>query len=96
MPQEKSLNQQQEESTSNESRRSFLKQSSILTAFAVVPSSLVKATESELDEKVASYFEKVPLSIEVNGRSQQLSNERNKFGLSVRVTFQNNFLHSVE
>ena len=58
-----------------ESRRSFLKQSSLLTALALTPPALVKAAEKELDEKAASYFEKVPLSLEVNGVKHNLSVE---------------------
>lgn len=59
----------------NESRRNFLKQSSMLTALAVAPPSFVKAAASEFDEKAAAVFEKVPLSIEVNGVSHKLSIE---------------------
>jgi xanthine dehydrogenase YagT iron-sulfur-binding subunit len=56
-------------------RRSFLKQSSLLTALAVAPPALVKAAASELDEKAASYFEQVPLSIGINGINHKLSIE---------------------
>ena len=58
-----------------ESRRNFLKQSSLLTALALTPPALLKAAEKELDEKAASYFEKVPLSLEVNGVRHNLSVE---------------------
>jgi len=57
------------------SRRRFLKQSSALTAIALTPPALIKAAEKKLDEKTAGYFEKVNLSIEVNGVSHQLSVE---------------------
>src|SRR4028118_404383 len=59
----------------NEGRRNFLKQSSALTALAVTPPALVKAAEAGLDEKAAGYFEKMPLSIEVNGVNHNLSIE---------------------
>lgn len=59
----------------NDARRTFLKQSSLIVALAVAPSSLVKAAESKLDEKAASYFEQVPLSLEVNGVTHNLSIE---------------------
>ncbi len=66
---------EQEEQHPNEGRRNFLKQSSLLTALAVTPPSLLKAAELKWDEKAASYFEKVPLSLEVNGKAYQLSVE---------------------
>ena len=75
MAQKKSHNYQQEDKYPNEGRRNFLKQSSLLTALAVTPPYLVKATESKLDEKAAAYFEKVSLSIDINGISHKLSIE---------------------
>ncbi len=48
-------------------RRDFLKKSSFLTAIALTPTSLVKAAESGLDEKIAAVFEKIPINITVNG-----------------------------
>ena len=59
----------------HEARRKFLKQSSALAAVALATPVLVKAAESELDEKAAGYFEQVPLQIEVNGVKHQLSFE---------------------
>ncbi len=56
-------------------RRNFLKQSSLLTALAVAPPSLLKAAENKLDEKAAGLFEKQTLKIEVNGKLHQLSLE---------------------
>lgn len=58
-----------------ESRRNFLKNSSILTAIAVTPGIVAKAAENDLGEKIASAFEKVPLKIEINGVKQNLSVE---------------------
>jgi len=75
MPQKKLPPQQQADQFPNEGRRDFLKQSSILTALAVTPPCLVKAARSELDEKAAGYFERLPLSIEVNGVNHKLSLE---------------------
>jgi xanthine dehydrogenase YagT iron-sulfur-binding subunit len=59
----------------HEGRRRFLKQSSALTAIALTPAAVIKAAEKKLDEKAAGYFEKVNLSIEVNGTAHQLSVE---------------------
>ncbi|GGG49007.1 (2Fe-2S)-binding protein [Hymenobacter glacieicola] len=62
-------------SAHDEARRSFLKQSSLLTAMALVPGPLVQAASAELDEKVAAVFEKIPLKLEVNGIKHKLSVE---------------------
>ncbi|GAB2787073.1 hypothetical protein GCM10027175_27020 [Hymenobacter latericoloratus] len=59
----------------DEARRSFLKQSSLLTAMALVPGPLVQAAAAELDEKVAAVFEKIPLKLEVNGVKHKVSIE---------------------
>ena len=75
MAQKKSRNHQQEGTCPNEARRDFLKQSSLLAALAVMPPYLVNAAESEWDEKAAAYFEKVLLSVEINGTSHKLSIE---------------------
>jgi xanthine dehydrogenase YagT iron-sulfur-binding subunit len=56
-------------------RRKFLKQSSALTALALAYPALLKATGNNLDEKVAEYFEKQSLQIEVNGIQHKLSVE---------------------
>jgi xanthine dehydrogenase YagT iron-sulfur-binding subunit len=59
----------------NESRRDFLKHTSLLTALAITPAAMVKAAESEWDEGIASALEKMPLKIEVNGIQHSLSVE---------------------
>jgi len=63
------------EEAAHETRRDFLKQSSLLTALALTPAALLKAAEDQWDEKAAWYFEKVPLSFNVNGVKQNLSIE---------------------
>jgi len=57
------------------SRRNFLKQSTFLTAIALTPASAVKAAERHVDERIAEAFEKMPLTMEVNGVNQALSVE---------------------
>jgi xanthine dehydrogenase YagT iron-sulfur-binding subunit len=59
----------------DEARRTFLKQSSLLTAVALVPSPVLDAAAAELDEKVAGAFEKTPLKLEVNGKKYNVSVE---------------------
>ncbi|MBC6606885.1 2Fe-2S iron-sulfur cluster binding domain-containing protein [Hymenobacter sp. BT188] len=59
----------------NEARRTFLKQSSLLTAMTFTPGPIVQAAAAQFDEKVAAAFEKVPLKLEVNGVKHKLSVE---------------------
>ncbi|RSK29494.1 (2Fe-2S)-binding protein [Hymenobacter metallilatus] len=59
----------------NEDRRTFLKQSSLLTALALVPGPVVSAAEAKLDERVAEAIEQVPLSLKVNGKKLKLKVE---------------------
>ena len=58
-----------------QSRRSFLKRSTATAAILATPPAVVKAAEKGLDEKGAAYFEKLPLSIEINGKPYTLSVE---------------------
>jgi len=57
----------------NDSRRGFLKKSTAMVAMAVASPAIVKAGEN--DEKIAAYFEKVPLQLEVNGIKHSLDVE---------------------
>jgi xanthine dehydrogenase YagT iron-sulfur-binding subunit len=56
-------------------RRDFLKKSSLLTAVALTPAVAVKAAEEHFDEKIAGVFEKMQLSLTVNGTPHHLSVE---------------------
>ncbi|WP_432714215.1 (2Fe-2S)-binding protein [Pedobacter sp.] len=67
------------EKTSPPSRRTFLKQSTLITAAAFAPSVALKAAENQLDERFAAAIENVFCSIEVNGTLHQ-------FKLDPRVT----------
>jgi xanthine dehydrogenase YagT iron-sulfur-binding subunit len=68
-------NSSHEEQQDTNSRRDFLKKSGLLTALAIAPPSLVMANDNKWDEKLAEYFETVPLSLEVNGVKQTLQIE---------------------
>lgn len=57
----------------HEGRRDFLKKSTALAALATASPVLMKAAEN--DEKFASYFEKIPLQLEINGKPYDLSVE---------------------
>ncbi|HVV03816.1 MAG TPA: 2Fe-2S iron-sulfur cluster-binding protein [Puia sp.] len=56
----------------DESRRDFLKQSSLLSAIALTPGGIRRAAENKWDEKIADEMGKVPVSLEVNGVSYHL------------------------
>lgn len=75
MAQKKFHKHQSDDKHSDEGRRNFLKQSSLLTALAVTPPTLVKAAEAGLDEKAAGYFEQVSVPLEINGITHNLSIE---------------------
>lgn len=55
-----------EDSTPN-SRRDFLKKSSLITAVALTPAAAIKAADNQLDERLAEAIENVPCNIEING-----------------------------
>jgi xanthine dehydrogenase YagT iron-sulfur-binding subunit len=55
------------EETSQNSRRDFLKQTTLITAVALTPASAIKAADNQLDERFAEAIENVSCSIEVNG-----------------------------
>lgn len=65
----------EEHKCQDESRRDFLKHSSLLTALAVTPPTLLKAAVSEWDEKASAFFETVPLSLKINGKDFKLTIE---------------------
>ncbi|GAB3817809.1 (2Fe-2S)-binding protein [Pontibacter rugosus] len=56
----------------NEPRREFLKQSSLIAALALAPSPIIKAAETPWDEKLAEKFEKVRVTLNINGEKQKL------------------------
>ena len=57
------------------SRRDFLKQSSLLSAIALSPGTIVRAAENQWDEKFADVAEKIPVTLEVNGVSYSVKVE---------------------
>ena len=59
----------------NSPRRTFLKQSSALAAWALTPPTAVSAVDKGLHEKVALAVEQMPLRLTINGKAQQLSIE---------------------
>jgi xanthine dehydrogenase YagT iron-sulfur-binding subunit len=64
-----------EQVSANEARRDFLKQSSLLTALAFTPATVIQAATAQLDEKVAAAFEKTTITLEINGEKKKLAVE---------------------
>jgi len=75
MEKEKLSAKENNERKAGDSRRDFLKQSTLLSALALTPPTILKAAESQLDEKVAGYFEKAAFSLDINGKPYQLNVE---------------------
>jgi len=59
----------------SDARRTFLKQSSLLTALALAPSAALKAADLKLEEKLAAPFEQVKVTLDINGKKHKLSLE---------------------
>lgn len=66
---------QADEQPQHNPRRNFLKQTTLLTAVALTPGVAVKAAEAHLDEQIAEVFEKMLLTMEVNGVQHTVSIE---------------------
>jgi xanthine dehydrogenase YagT iron-sulfur-binding subunit len=60
---------------SQESRRDFLKTTSVLTAIAVTPPAVVKAAQTGFVEKLNAALETMPVTFTVNGETKQLNLE---------------------
>lgn len=56
-----------------DNRRNFIKKSTAIAALAISSPVITKAAEN--DEKIAAYFEKIPLQLEVNGVNHSLDVE---------------------
>ncbi|MCZ4223105.1 (2Fe-2S)-binding protein [Pedobacter rhodius] len=63
------------ESNQGDTRRDFLKKSSLITAVALTPSVALKAAENQVDERFAELFEKIPLNLTVNNKAYKTSIE---------------------
>jgi xanthine dehydrogenase YagT iron-sulfur-binding subunit len=58
-----------------DTRRDFLKKSSLFTALSLTPLTVLKAAENKVDERFAELFEKIPLNLKVNNKTYQLNIE---------------------
>ncbi|RZK42325.1 MAG: (2Fe-2S)-binding protein [Pedobacter sp.] len=58
-----------------DSRRDFLKKSSLYTALSLTPLTVLKAADNKVDEQFAELFEKIPLNLKVNNKPYVLKVE---------------------
>ena len=61
--------------SSSDSRRDFLKKSSLFTALSLTPLTVLKAADNKVDERFAELFEKIPLNLKVNNKPYTLKVE---------------------
>ncbi|MEI3798013.1 xanthine dehydrogenase YagT iron-sulfur-binding subunit [Chitinophaga ginsengisegetis] len=73
MPQENDQQHYPHRKEKHEARRDFLKQSSAMMALALTPPLVIKAAQH--DEAIAGIFEKMPVSMEINGKKIEVSVE---------------------
>ncbi len=73
MPQENDQQHYPHKKDKHEARRDFLKQSSAVMALALTPPLVIKAAQH--DEAIAGIFEKMPVSMEINGKKVQVTVE---------------------
>jgi xanthine dehydrogenase YagT iron-sulfur-binding subunit len=73
MPQENDQQHYPDRKEKHEARRDFLKQSSAMMALALTPPLVIKAAQH--DEAIAGIFEKMPVSMEINGKKIDVSVE---------------------
>lgn len=60
---------------SGDTRRDFLKKTSLFTALSLTPLTVLKAADQKVDERFAELFEKIPLNLKVNNKAYQLKVE---------------------
>ncbi|TKC10176.1 (2Fe-2S)-binding protein [Pedobacter polaris] len=60
---------------SGDTRRDFLKKTSLFTALSLTPLTVLKAADNKVDERFAELFEKIPLNLKVNNKPYVLKVE---------------------
>lgn len=60
---------------SNDTRRDFLKKTSLFTALSLTPLTVLKAADNKVDERFAQLFEQIPLNLKVNNQPYTLKVE---------------------
>lgn len=61
--------------SSGDTRRDFLKKTSLFTALSLTPLTVLKAADEKIDERFAALFEKIPLNLKVNNKPYTLKIE---------------------
>ena len=64
-----------DENHSGDTRRDFLKKTSLFTALSLTPLTVLKAADNKVDERFAELFEKIPLNLKVNNKPYALKVE---------------------
>jgi xanthine dehydrogenase YagT iron-sulfur-binding subunit len=57
-----------DQNQNGDTRRDFLKKTSLFTALSLTPLTVLKAADQKVDERFAELFEKIPLNIKVNNK----------------------------
>ncbi|MEE1944271.1 (2Fe-2S)-binding protein [Pedobacter sp. KR3-3] len=58
-----------------DTRRDFLKKTSLAAALSLAPATILKAADQKMDERFAELFEKIPLNLKVNNKAYSLKVE---------------------
>ena len=64
-----------DDNQNGDTRRDFLKKTSLFTALSLTPLTVLKAADQKMDERFAELFEKMPLNIRVNNKPYALKVE---------------------
>jgi xanthine dehydrogenase YagT iron-sulfur-binding subunit len=64
-----------DDNQSADTRRDFLKKSTLFTALSLTPLKVLKAADNKVDEQFAELFEKIPLNLKVNNKAFALKVE---------------------
>jgi len=64
-----------DDNQNGDTRRDFLKKTSLFTALSLTPLTVLKAADQKMDERFAELFEKMPLNIKVNNKPYALKVE---------------------
>lgn len=64
-----------DDTQSGDTRRDFLKKTSLFTALSLTPLTVLKAADNKVDERFAQLFEQIPLNLKVNNKAYTLKVE---------------------
>lgn len=64
-----------DQNQAGDTRRDFLKKTSLAAALSLTPITILKAADQKIDERFAELFEKIPLNLKVNNKPYNLKVE---------------------